>query len=104
MTSYSGSNTQCSVISSSPQIKSIFQCKYQNNIKSFVLTQFTDWNNITILNPFTAMVNIEQSSIDVDHRILLPWNVDTYSFTLATYTGYNFLIDTGSFSLTTVKR
>lgn len=29
MTSYSGSNTICPVISSSPQIKSMFQCRYQ---------------------------------------------------------------------------
>lgn len=57
-----------------------------------------------MLSPFTATVSIEQSSIDIDHRILLPWNIDTFKLSLESYTVDNFLIDTGTFSLTTVKR
>lgn len=104
MTAYSGSNTVCSVVSSSPQINSIFQCRYQDTIKSFVFTQLTNWTNITTLSPFTAIVSIEQSSVDVDNRILLPWDVSTYSLSLTSYSSDNLTIDTGLFSITTVKR
>lgn len=61
MTSYSGTNTICTVLSSSslPQVKSIFQCRYNDFSKSFVFTQFTnDLTNVTTINPFTAMVYI----------------------------------------------
>lgn len=68
------------------------------------MSKITDLTNLSIINPFTVIINIEQSSIDVDHRIILPWQVGTFNFGVGTYTSDGYSIDSGSFTFSTVKR
>lgn len=50
------------------------------------------------------MIIIERSSVDVDHRVQLPWTISKYNINIATYSADNYTIDTGIFTITTNKR
>ncbi len=103
MLSQGGSNTQCTAVSLSSQLNSLFYCRFYTTSRSFIFSQFSSLSNAS-LAPFTATVSLEQSSVDIDNRIQLPWSVSNYSFTITSYTAENNTIDIGSFNLTTIKR
>ena len=47
---------------------------------------------------------MEQSSIEIDHRVQLPWTVGNFVFAVGSYTNDNFAIDQGNYTFSTVKR
>lgn len=70
-----------------------------------MLSQFAPTTNSSLLlEPFTSTVTLDQSSIDINNRLHLPWSVGPYSFSISSYSVDNYLIDSGSFSLATIKR
>lgn len=68
------------------------------------MSKFTDLTNVTSIGVFTVVVNMEQSSIEIDHRVQLPWMVNNFVFTVGSYTSDDFSIDQGSYTFATVKR